>query len=71
MLPGVEKVKVRSSANAEDIPNFDGAGLHDCFAADTDKHDDPDNAVPRRARRTRRTGEVKRKVKPKSAAAAP
>ena len=27
MLPGVEKLKVRSSANAEDVPNFDGAGL--------------------------------------------
>ena len=36
-MPGVEKIKVRSSANAEDIPNFDGAGLHDSFAADTDQ----------------------------------
>ena len=32
-VPGVTKLKVRSSANAEDIPNFDGAGLHDSFAA--------------------------------------
>ena len=24
---------MRSSANAEDIPNFDGAGLHDSFSA--------------------------------------
>jgi phosphoenolpyruvate synthase/pyruvate phosphate dikinase len=36
-LPDVEKIKIRSSANAEDVPNFDGAGLHDSFAADTDK----------------------------------
>lgn len=32
-LPGVDKIKVRSSANAEDLPNFDGAGLHDSFSA--------------------------------------
>ena len=37
-MPGVEKVKVRSSANAEDIPNFDGAGLHDSFSAKPAKH---------------------------------
>ncbi len=64
-MPEVEKVKVRSSANAEDIPGFDGAGLHDSFAADPRKADDP-------ARRCRvedeaeETGKVKRKVKPKS-----
>ncbi len=54
-LPGVEKIKVRSSANAEDVPNFDGAGLHDSFAADTDKRDRPDRAVPRRGRMTAMT----------------
>jgi hypothetical protein len=32
-LPGVDRIKVRSSANAEDLPNFDGAGLHDSFSA--------------------------------------
>ena len=31
-LPGIDKLKIRSSANAEDLPNFDGAGLHDSFA---------------------------------------
>ena len=33
--PGVamKKIKLRSSANAEDIPNFDGAGLHDSYGA--------------------------------------
>jgi phosphoenolpyruvate synthase/pyruvate phosphate dikinase len=40
-LPGVDKVKVRSSANAEDVPNFDGAGLHDSLSATICK---PDNA---------------------------
>lgn len=65
VLPGVEKVKVRSSANAEDVPNFDGAGLHDSYAADTDKHDDPDKPC-RVEQEDEATGEVKRKVKPKS-----
>ena len=65
LLPGVEKVKVRSSANAEDIPGFDGAGLHDSFAADTDKRNDPSKPC-RVEDETGDTGEVKRKVKPKS-----
>lgn len=41
-VSGVEKLKVRSSSNAEDIPNFDGAGLHDSFSAEFDKVDRPD-----------------------------
>jgi hypothetical protein len=64
VLPGVEEIKVRSSANAEDVPNFDGAGLHDSFAADTDKEDRPDR--PCRIELDEDEGEVKRKVKPKS-----
>ncbi|MGE0633081.1 MAG: PEP/pyruvate-binding domain-containing protein [Pseudobdellovibrionaceae bacterium] len=34
-FPGVtlKKLKIRSSANAEDIPEFDGAGLHSSFGA--------------------------------------
>jgi hypothetical protein len=64
-LPGVEKIKVRSSANAEDVPNFDGAGLHDSFAADTDKDDLPDRGC-RVTDSSGDGGEVKRKVKPKS-----
>ena len=32
LVPNLEKMKFRSSANAEDIPNFDGAGLHDSFS---------------------------------------
>lgn len=64
VLPGVEKIKVRSSANAEDIPNFDGAGLHDSFAADTDKRDRPIGSCL--IETDDEGGEVKRKVKPKS-----
>jgi pyruvate,water dikinase len=64
VLPGVEKIKVRSSANAEDIPNFDGAGLHDSFAADTTKRDRP--IGPCLIEEDDDDGEVKRKVKPKS-----
>ena len=64
VFPGVEKIKVRSSANAEDVPDFDGAGLHDSFAADTDKADRPDR--PCRIELDQDDGGVKRKVRPKS-----
>lgn len=33
VLPGVKRVKFRSSANAEDVANFNGAGLYDSFKA--------------------------------------
>lgn len=33
VLPGVKRVKVRSSANAEDVSGFNGAGLYDSFKA--------------------------------------
>lgn len=36
-LSSLNKVKVRSSANAEDIPNFDGAGLHSSYSAKADQ----------------------------------
>jgi Pyruvate phosphate dikinase, AMP/ATP-binding domain len=65
-LPGIEKIKVRSSANAEDVPDFDGAGLHDSFAADTDKEDHPDRRCRVEDSDPTAGGEVKRKVKPKS-----
>lgn len=64
VIPGVEKIKVRSSANAEDVPNFDGAGLHDSYAADTGKRDRP--ISPCLVEDDEEDGEVKRKVKPKS-----
>ena len=64
-IPGVEDIKVRSSANAEDVPNFDGAGLHDSYAADTDKRDRPVGPCMVEVE-DGEGGEVKRKVKPKS-----
>jgi hypothetical protein len=69
VLPGVEKIKVRSSANAEDIPNFDGAGLHDSFSATVTK---PDSATQECRIEIDDEGgsEVKRKVKPKTVACA-
>lgn len=66
VLPGVEKIKVRSSANAEDVPNFDGAGLHDSFSADPTKKDKPDGVCRVEEEDEEEGGEVKRKVKPKS-----
>ncbi|MEJ7727733.1 MAG: PEP/pyruvate-binding domain-containing protein [Polyangiaceae bacterium] len=44
VLPGVNKIKVRSSANAEDIPNFDGAGLYTSFSATLSKQDNADGS---------------------------
>jgi pyruvate phosphate dikinase-like enzyme len=69
VLPGVKKIKVRSSANAEDIPNFDGAGLHDSFAANPDKKDNAAHTCSFEVD-PEEGGEVKRKVRPKSVACA-
>jgi pyruvate phosphate dikinase-like enzyme len=43
-MPGITKFKVRSSANAEDMPNFDGAGLYNSFAAKLNEADNPDGS---------------------------
>ncbi len=64
VLPGIPKVKVRSSANAEDMPNFDGAGLYSSFAANLKKPDDSE-AVCKIV-----SEGVKSKVKPKTLACA-
>lgn len=63
-LKGVEKIKVRSSANAEDIPNFDGAGLHDSYAAGVTRKGKPDQRC--KVEEEIEGVEVKRKVKPKT-----
>jgi len=42
LVPDVAKLKLRSSANAEDIPNFDGAGLHDSFSVKLSSTDNAD-----------------------------
>jgi hypothetical protein len=44
VLPGTDKIKVRSSANAEDLANFDGAGLHDSFSAKLSAVDNVDGS---------------------------
>ena len=69
VLPDVKKVKIRSSANAEDVPNFDGAGLHDSFAATVTKQDNPDGSCAFEVDDDPGS-EVKRKVSPKSVACA-
>jgi hypothetical protein len=43
-VPGIKKFKVRSSANAEDLPNFDGAGLYTSFSVNLEKLDNPDGS---------------------------
>ena len=70
VLPGVNKIKIRSSANAEDVANFDGAGLHDSFAATVSKKDNPDGTCGFAVENDVAGGEVKRKVSPKSVACA-
>ena len=73
-LPGVKKIKIRSSANAEDVPNFDGAGLHDSFAATVSKQDNPDGScafeIETDSDAGDSGGQVKRKVSPRSVACA-
>ena len=62
-------MKIRSSANAEDVPNFDGAGLHDSFTATVTKKDNPDGSCAFEIE-DEPGGEVKRKVTPRSVACA-
>ena len=69
VLPDIKRIKIRSSANAEDVPNFDGAGLHDSFAATVSKQDNPDGCCAFEVDDDP-GGEVKRKVSPKSVACA-
>ena len=69
VLPGATKIKIRSSANAEDVPNFDGAGHHDSFAATVTKKDEPDGRCRFEIDEVA-GGAVKREVKPKSVACA-
>lgn len=65
--PSVDKWKVRSSANAEDVENFDGAGLHDSYAAKVSKTDKPDHSCVLKEDTEGEVGElVKMEVKPKT-----
>ena len=71
LAPAIDKWKIRSSANAEDIEGFDGAGLHDSYSAKVSNQDDAShhcNLVPDD---DTVAGEVtKVKVKPKTFACA-
>jgi hypothetical protein len=69
LLPDADKIKVRSSANAEDIPGFDGAGLHDSFSAKPGKKD-KGRDVCRFEEEGEDDGEVKRKIKPRNVSCA-
>ncbi len=62
--PAIEKLKVRSSANAEDIPNFDGAGLHDSFGVKLSSVDAADSAC--RIEATQDGPVTKLEIKPKT-----
>jgi len=46
-IADLEGLKFRSSANAEDIPNFDGAGLHDSFSVKLSAVDNADMSCER------------------------
>jgi hypothetical protein len=64
-FPTMDELKVRSSSNAEDIPNFDGAGLHDSFSAKMDAVDNADFSCALDA--TTENGVVtKLKIKPRT-----
>ena len=65
VFPDVKKLKVRSSANAEDIPGFDGAGLHDSYSVKTKVRDDPCQAC-RIEVEEEDDGEINHKVDPRS-----
>lgn len=65
VFPGVKKLKVRSSANAEDIPGFDGAGLHNSYSAKTRVRDAACQAC-RVEVEVEDDGEVNQQVDPRS-----
>lgn len=72
--PGVElnKLKIRSSANTEDVEGFNGAGLHDSFSAKIDKSTANDFNLPCKMEmeNDEDTGLNEEDVKPKSIACA-
>jgi len=66
----LNKLKIRSSANVEDIPQFNGAGLHNSFSAKINQSLPKDaDAVCKLVRRVKKSG-VKVSVKPPSVACA-
>ena len=70
ILPGIKKIKIRSSAKAEDIEGFDGAGLHDSYSAKSDEADAPDEICAREVENDAAGAEVKAKMSPRTLACA-
>lgn len=67
----IVKWKIRSSANAEDIENFDGAGLHDSYSSKLSTADNATHSCQLVLDDDAVAGEVtKMKVKPKTVACA-
>lgn len=69
LYPGedLNKLKIRSSANVEDIPGFNGAGLHDSFSASIKKSSlEASNGICRIVPDNDDESETKMDVKPKS-----
>lgn len=63
VVPAATKIKVRSSANAEDISGFNGAGLYDSFKARVKLPDEPATVCAVENRMTKH-GAVRAKVVP-------
>jgi hypothetical protein len=69
--PDIDKWKIRSSANAEDIEGFDGAGLHDSYSAKVSNQDNAEHSCKLVLDDDPEPGELaKMKVKPKTFACA-
>ncbi|HET9238330.1 MAG TPA: PEP/pyruvate-binding domain-containing protein [Oligoflexus sp.] len=69
--PEIDKWKLRSSANAEDIDGFDGAGLHDSYSAKVSTKDNAEHSCKLVLDDDPEPGELpKMKVKPKTFACA-
>lgn len=62
--PNLKKFKFRSSANAEDIEGFDGAGLYNSFTVNIKKSDNPDLSCEEVPDDEEVGGEAKTKMKP-------
>jgi len=66
----LNKVKLRSSANVEDIDGFNGAGLHDSFSARLDVSEENTKNCEIVQQKDKQTGLLEEKIKPKTLACA-
>jgi len=72
VLPGVKRIKIRSSANAEDISGFNGAGLYDSYMAKPLAEDIPaqTNSACVIVNKMNKHGAVRQRVMPATVACA-